>query len=345
MEKHKGRCTVILICFAAILSGCSKNQEKSSLKQHSSSIPHLQKRGKAIQLKVNGKPYLILGGELHNSTSSSLKYMKPIWPKLAKAHLNTVLAAVSWELIEPQKGKFDFHLVDGMIRQARKNHLHLILLWFGSWKNGQSTYAPIWVKKDEKKFPLVKIKNGKHIDVLSPFSQNTLHADANAFAALMKHIKQVDGKQHTVIMVQVENEVGVLGDSRDRSQLADEYFHKNVPEKLIHYLQNHKNSLRKHIYNLWKQNGFKTAGTWTNIFGGGAATNEIFMAWQYAHFINQVAAAGKAEYPLPMYVNAWIVQPDDKAPGDYPSGGPQAHMHDIWKAAAPNIDILLRIFI
>jgi len=330
---------IFLFCSGAVTKGYGKSRPALTITQDTT-IPHLVRRGKAVQLIVDGKPYLVLGGELHNSSSSSLKYMEPYWSKLAKAHLNTVLAAVSWELIEPQEGKFDFHLVDGMIRQARKNHLHLILLWFGSWKNGQSYYTPAWVKRDEKRFPLVRIKSGHHIDILSPFSRNTLKADAGAFAALMRHIKQIDGAQHTVIMMQVENEVGVLGDSRDRSRLANEYFQKKVPAQLMRYLQTHKNNLRKNIYDLWGKNGFKTSGNWTDIFGAGTATDELFMAWQYAHYIDLVAKAGKAEYPLPMYVNAWIVQPGDKDPGDYPSGGPQAHVHDIWKAAAPNIDIL-----
>lgn len=329
--KIKFLLSIFLVCHAM----AALAQESDNL------IPHLEKGAKAVQLMVEGRPYLILGGELHNSSSSSLAYLEPFWPELAQAHLNTVLAAVSWELIEPREGKFDFHIVDGMIEQARKNNLHLVLLWFGSWKNSASTYAPIWVKKDQKRFPLVINKNGARLDILSPLSRLTLMADANAFAHLMAHIKKIDGQKHTVIMMQVENEVGILGDSRDRSKLADEVFAKDVPAQLIHYLQDNKNNLRKDIYQLWKSQDFKTSGNWNDIFGKGNSADEIFMAWQYANFINRVAQAGKAEYPLPMYVNAWIVQPKDKAPGDYPSGGPQAHIHDIWKAAAPNIDLLV----
>ena len=339
---HKLKSFLVFFLFYCItIAGVhGENTFLNKLNKDSTLIPHLEKRGKAIQLIVDNKPYLVLGGELHNSSSSSLEYMKPVWPELAKAHLNTVLAPVSWELTEPKQGKFDFHLVDGMIQQARKNNLHLILLWFGSWKNGQSQYVPVWVKKNEQQYPLVKIKNGKHLEILSPLGRQTLRADASAFAALMKHIKEVDGEKHTVIMMQVENEVGILGDSRDRSDIADKSFSEEVPSGLVHYLQDNKTNLRKNIYQLWKNNGFKTSGNWTTIFGEGTATDELFMAWQYAHFINEVAKAGKREYPLPMYVNAWIVQPQDKAPGDYPGGGPQAHVHDIWKAAALDIDML-----
>src|SRR5665647_1657178 len=108
--------------------------------QMNKTIPHLEKRGTATQLIVDDKPFLILGGELHNSSTSSLEYMRPIWPKLAALNLNTALSAVSWELVEPEEGKFDFTLVDAMLKGARENNLRLILLWFGSWKNGLSHY-------------------------------------------------------------------------------------------------------------------------------------------------------------------------------------------------------------
>jgi len=301
-------------------------------------IPYLQKKGETVQLMVDGHPYLILGGELHNSSASSLEYMKPIWERLAKANINTVLAPVSWELIEPKEGEFDFHLVDGMIEAARRHNLHLVFLWFGSWKNGASTYVPGWVKKDQERFPLVTNKEGESLDILTPLGENTLQADAHAFARLMQHIKEVDGKKQTVIMMQVENEVGVFGDSRDWSQIADKSFKSNVPIRLTQYLQKNKNELRPPIYKLWKKNGFKTKGSWSEIFGKSVATNELFMAWHFSHFMNQMVKAGKEKYALPMYVNAWIVQPDDKEPGDYPAGGPQAHVHDIWMAGAPDID-------
>ncbi len=337
--KKKAAFFIIIFQFCFVISAMANDFQ---IQEGKSPIPHLEKRGKTVQLIVNGKPYLILGGELHNSSSSSLEYMKSkaIWSRLGQAHFNTVLAPVSWELIEPQKGKFDFHLVDGMIKEARKHNLHLIFLWFGSWKNSTSTYVPAWVKEDEQRFPLVENEYGKHLDILTPLSRYTLKADANAFAHLMQHIKQVDGNKHTVIMMQVENEVGILGATRDFSNLANKTFAQPVPNQLIQYLQKHKDNLRSKLYQLWKNNGFKTSGNWTDIFGGDTATDELFMAWHYARFINQVAKAGKAAYPLPMYVNAWIVQPQGSNPGDYPSGGPVAHVHDIWKAAAPEIDIL-----
>lgn len=295
-------------------------------------IPHLEKRGEATQLIVNGKPFLILGGELHNSSASSLQYLKPLLPKAAKMHLNTVLAPVYWDQTEPVKGKFDFSLVDALIKEARENNLRLIILWFGSWKNGLSTYVPQWVKKDLTDFPRVKMSNGKSTETLSVFSQKNLNADARAFATLMMHIKAIDSHYRTVIMVQVENEVGIQGDTRDRSEEADTYFAKPVPQALIEGLEKYKSELQPEFKQIWAKTGFKTTGNWEDVFGKGPVTDEIFMAWYYSNYVNEVAAAGKKEYPLPMYVNAWISPV-------YPRGGPVAYMHDIWRIGAPDIDI------
>ena len=308
-------------------------------------VPHLEKRGAATHLIVNGQPYLILGGELLNSSTSNAAYMNPIWAKLTAMHLNTALAAVSWELMEPEEGKFDFSLVDSMLKGARDNNLHLVLLWFGTWKNGLSHYAPAWVKQDFKRFPRMHIRDNKPVESITPLSEAAMNADAKAFAALMKHVKETDGETHTVLMMQVENEVGLIGGPRDLGESANKMYAQPVPEILINYLKKNKEKLVSETQQLWATNGFKTTGTWVQIFGNTSAAEEAFMGWQYARYINKVAAAGKAEYALPMYVNAWIVQPEDKGPGDYPSGGPQAHMLDIWRAGAPNIDLLSRIFI
>ncbi len=302
-------------------------------------IPHLEKRGEATQLIVDGKPFIVLGGELHNSSSSSLHYLQPLWEPVKKMNLNTVLAAVSWELIEPQEGKFDFALVDGMLTGARQHNLKLILLWFGSWKNGLSHYAPEWVKKDSKRFPRIVLQNGRSTETISTLSSEATKADAKAFAALMHHLKEADAKDRTVIMMQVENEVGVLGDTRDHSTMANAAFAKPVPAELVQGLQKNKLELQPALKKVWEDAGAKTSGSWTDVFGANHSAEEAFMAWQYAKYINAVAEAGKKEYNIPMFINAWIVQPEDKVPGDYPSGGPQAHVHDIWRIAAPSLDI------
>jgi beta-galactosidase GanA len=304
-----------------------------------SRLPSLRKQGTATQLVVDDKPFLLLAGELGNSTSSSLEYMQPVWSKLVSLNLNTVLIPVYWELIEPSEGKFDFTLVDGLIQQARQHKLRLVPLWFASWKNSMSCYAPAWVKTDQARFPRSQDRAGKGIEILSPFSKENLDADARAFAAFMRHLREVDGNQHTVIMVQVENEIGMIPDSRDRSAIADQLFNQQIPSELIDYLQRHKDNLIDEFRALWAANGFKTRGTWEEVFGKGPGADEIFMAWYFARYVNRITELGKAEYPLPMFVNAALIRPG-YLPGQYPSAGPLPHLMDVWRAGAPKIDFL-----
>ena len=301
-----------------------------------SGAPHLETRGAATQLVVDGKPLLMLAGELHNSSSSSTAYMQPLWPQLAAMHLNTVLTPLSWELVEPEEGRYDFALVDGLIAQARQSNEHIVFLWLASYKNGMSSYSPAWVKRDSTRFPRVVI-DGQETDILSPLGQATMAADARAFAALMHHLRQTD-TAHTVLMMQVENEVGVLGATRDHSAAAEKAFAGPVPMELLHALESRRDQLYPELRALWEDRGAKISGTWEQVFGPSARTDEIFMAWQYGRFVQGVAAAGKAAYPLPLYVNAWLGG-GDKTPGTYPSGGPQPRVIDVWKAAGSAIDI------
>ncbi len=303
-----------------------------------SPLPALETRGAATQLIVDGQPYLILGGELANTASSSLPYMDTVWPKLERLNLNTALVAVAWAWVEPEEGKFDFTLVDGLLAGAREHHQRVIFLWFGSWKNGVSSFAPAWVKADQARFPRVQLASGKSVEILSPLSDASLAADTRAYVKFLEHLRAVD-PQRTVLMIQLQNEVGVLGASRDRSAAANTAFAAAVPVELMTYLSQHQATLSPTLARLWTAAGTKAAGTWTEIFGASPATDELFMAWLYARSLGRMAAAGKAAYALPVFTNTWIVQPDDRGPGDYPSGGPQPLSLDVWKAGAPAIDL------
>src|SRR5450759_705969 len=353
---------VTLACFASVTAVRIYGQTAST-------APQLRKQGTATQLIVDGKPFLALTGELGNNTASSMENMQPIWPKLLAGNLNSVLAAVSWAQIEPEEGKYEFQLVDRLIYEARRNDLKVVFLWFGSWKNGLSSYAPYWVKKEFKRFPRIRIKGGRTLELLSTFGTATRDADARAYRALMRRIKEVDGRNHTVIMMQVENEVGVLRDSRDRGEAANSTFAAQVPQELMAYLQTHKDTLAPELREVWAANGSITAGTWEQAFGAGKPdsvdmpiqttsppmsaaehesawrklhwpVDEIFMAWNYAKFVNKVVEEGKAEYNIPMFVNAWLQQPNMAWPGTYPSGGPLPQVNDVWRAGAPAVDML-----
>ena len=327
----------MLFTAAIVTASCSLEKEKTATTQEP---PHLEKRGAVTQLIVQGQPWMVLGCELGNSTSSSRDYLVPYWQKLKDAGVNTVLAVVSWEQTEPVEGQFDFSVVDHLLEDARSNDMKLALLWFGSWKNGITSYTPTWVKRDTRRFPLAQTPDGKPLPILTTLGDETCKADAKAFAAMMAHLKKVDAQQQTVVMIQMENEVGLHGHPRDYCPLADAAYKGQVPQALTDWLTAHREQLLPETREAWEAGGCKTEGTWEEVFSPADRAAEIFMAWHYASYMDRITEAGKQEYALPTFVNAWIVQPEDTRPGNYPSGGPQAQNHDIWRAAAPHIDIL-----
>lgn len=330
----------LAILAAACLWGAAACSPAPQAQEPVSDPPHLERRGEATQLIVHGKPFLALAGELAGSSATSARYMEPFWPEFRKAGLNTLLATVYWEQLEPEEGKFDFTRVDDLIREARKNDMHLVFLWFASWKNGMTSHIPLWMKENQQKYALAETKEGKSVSILSTFCEANRDADARAFAALLGHIREVDAREQTVLMIQIENEMGLHGNTRDHSAAAEAAFNGPVPAQLTDYLTKNRANLIPEFREAWEKAGARTSGTWEQVFGKGDYTDELFMAWHYASYIEKVAAAGKEAYPIPYFVNAWLVQPEDRHPGTYPSGGPQAQNHDIWRCAAPHVDIL-----
>ncbi|KAF2005657.1 glycoside hydrolase family 35 protein [Amniculicola lignicola CBS 123094] len=321
-------------------------------------LPCLSKAASTWQLHVDGKPYLILGGQVQNSSLSSAEHMKPIWKRLVDMGINTVLGPVSWEDIEPTEGAFEFKELDAILDGARSHGLRLVLLWFGSFKNGMSTYAPSWVKKDAQRFPRAQVQAAhgslKTVEVLSVFSQQCVDADAKAFATFMRHLKAVD-QQRTVIMVQVENESGLLTDTRDRSHTAETTFRAPPDKQLLNFLERQWSTLDASFTSMfqqfWAYKDTSTSLDWEGYFGKSQWTDELFMAYHYARYLNQVAAAGKAEYSLPLFINVWLPKPESLSPveglaagghrpGIYPSGGATSSVLNIWEEFAPSIDFI-----
>jgi beta-galactosidase GanA len=273
-------------------------------------------------LLVDGAPFLMLGAQINNS--SAWPAMLPqVWPAIKVLHANTVEMPVYWEQLEPRPGAFDFSVVDTLVAQCRNNDVRLVLLWFATWKNGSPHYMPLWMRQDPARFPRMLGANGRPVDSASPFSRDTLEADKRAFVALMRHLKSSDPR-HTVIMVQVENEAGSWGAIRDHSPAAQKAFESPVPAAVLSAMN---------------KKPATPAAAWKAAFGNEA--DEYFHAWAVAAFVGEVAAAGKAEYPLPLYANAALRDPISPGPaGSYESGGPTDNVLPIWKAAAPALDIL-----
>ena len=326
---------------ALSLFACSCSQvEKQSVENKQVQMPHLKKQGNTVQLIVEEQPFIILGGELGNSSFTSIEYMAPMWTKFKAMNLNTILAPVYWELIEPEEGKFDFLLLDQLVEESRKHNLKVVFLWFASWKNSMSSHVPAWVKTDQDRFPRATDDKGNSQEILTPFSENNLKADLNAFKALMSHVKQLNEKEQTVIMIQPENEIGMLPTARDYHPLATEKYYKDVPVELMDYLMKNKDNLVPEFGKIWDENGNKSIGSWEEIFGAGTHTDEIFMAWYFSKYTNAIIEAGKEIYPLPMFVNAALNRPNAEPGKGYPSAGPLPHLMDVWKAAGKSIDFL-----
>lgn len=299
----------------------------------------LQRQGTATQLVVHGMPFLILGGELGNSSAACPQDIERIFPKLKRMGLNTVLVPAYWELIEPIEGQFDFTLTDKVLQQARLNDLKIIFLWFGAWKNSMSCYAPLWFKENHKKYPRAYTQSGKPLEIASVFSEAVYKADQRAFSQWMQHIAMVDKKEGTVIMIQIENEIGMLEDARDYSHEANKAFNAPIPAEFMTYLQKNKKALHPQMLDKWESQGCKKQGNWQEVFGADIYTDEIFMAWHYAKYVEGLAQTARSIYNIPLYVNA-AMNSRGRKPGEYPSAGPLAHLIDVWHCGAPSIDIL-----
>jgi hypothetical protein len=285
---------------------------------------------------TDGRPFFPLAGQVHNSSAYSAATLERGWIALAALHANTAEIPVYWEQVEPAEGCFDFHAVDQILAGARAHGLKVILLWFGSWKNSLMKYTPAWVKADPQRFWRVWSPAGEALAVLSPLCPATREADQRAFCALLDHLHQADPDQATVIADQIENEPGLLGSDRDYSAAGESAFNSPVPVDLLAILQL---APRSQLYTFWKEAGSHSHGTWPEAFG--QAAGELFTAWSLAQFVESLAMAGKAQHDLPMYVNAWISNYDWRAAGlTYPSGGATYNTLDIWRWAAPHVDLI-----
>ena len=314
---------VLAVLAAALVSGMVQAQAPAA----ESPIPTLVHKDGRYALFVDNAPFLVMG--IEDLTMGDWPTRPGVWPALEYMNVNTVEIPVYWQDFEPQPGQYDYTVIDRLLAEARAHHVRLVPLWFGSYKNGHPHYMPDWMKLDPVRYFHAVDEKGEAVDSPSPFATASLEADKKAFAALMQHLKEVD-PQRTVIMVQVENETGNWNCVRDFSAAAQKVFEAPVPPEVL------------------KAMDVKTAAaspTWQQAFGPNA--DEYFNAWSIAKYVGDVAAAGKAVYPLPMDVNDALRDPfhpgppgDPGARGSYESGSPTDNVISIWKAAAPAIDVI-----
>lgn len=306
-------------------------------------MPQTQRR----HVEIDRLPITILGAEVHNSSTSTPTSTRRAFGRAKRLGANAVLAPIAWDLLEPNRGEFHFEQIDAMLSAARDEHLYLVPLWFGSWKNASSSYVPEWIKRDPDTFPVAVAGEQGPIEHVSPFGEESRRADAAAFTALMSYLRHSD-PEGTVIMVQVENEVGLLGDSRDRSDLANRAWAREVPAAIITAIEG---APWIPAHQRWLERGRLRSGSWQEVLGDNSEAHEVFMASAYATYVQTIVSSGQAQHPLPMYVNAWLDVPIEidlpvssalavaggAEPGWYPSGGPIPRVAPIWSACAPSL--------
>jgi hypothetical protein len=285
---------------------------------------------------VNGQPFFPLGGQSRNSSGYNDCESETAFQAVKLIHGNTLEIPVYWEQIEPQEGVFDFTSVGALLANARRYEIKLVLLWFGTWKNGNMDYVPGWVKTTPSRFKRVIAPTGKAVWVLSSHCQANLDADRRAFMALCQYLRECDHAERTVIALQVENEPGILGSDRDYGTEGQTEIESPVPAELLTRM---KSTGKGKVYNSWQKAGGRGAGNWLNVFG--QAAGEMMTAWSIASFIDAIAQAGKGVYDIPMYVNVWLGEQGWRIAGEnYPSGGAVGRTLDIYKWFTPHIDLI-----
>jgi len=286
---------------------------------------------------MQGKPFYPIGVQAHNNSGYTMEQLEPVWKVCEMMNVNSVAIAVAWERVEPEEGRFDTEIVGQIVRECRRRGLKLVVLWFGTWKNGHMKYVPQWVKTDHVRFPRVHTHDGYEIANLSTFAGETLEADKRAFCEVMKVLKREDPQRDTVLAVQVENELGIVGRAvRDYSPEADKQYRSPVPNTLIERMRMHPDEV---ISKAWQECGAKEKGDWEALFG--RMGDEFLQAYSMARYADAIAQAGKEIFPAPMYTNVWLDKQGFDIPGiTYPSGEGVTCNLALWRWFAPHLDMI-----
>ncbi len=285
---------------------------------------------------VKGRPFYPIGGQTRNSSGYNDQEWATALRALELMHGNTLEIPVYWEQVEPEEGVYRFDHLEQLLTDAISHDIRLILLWFGTWKNGNMEYVPDWVKTAPERFKRAISPTGHQLWVLSSHCEATFEADRRAFTALCEFLKEADSDRQQVIAIQIENEPGILGSDRDYGPEAQAKLESDVPREVFEGLQVLESGP---LHALWQAAGGATSGPWYEVFGDGAG--EMMTAWSIARYIDRLAEAGKEIYELPMYLNVWLGETGWQIPGEsYPSGGAVTKVLDLVKWATPHVDLV-----
>jgi len=193
-------------------------------------MPHFEAVAGHKVLYVDGRPFTVLAVEIpwwdliYGRYKETENAYDNLYPAAEKVGLNTLKVPIKWSMVEPERGVYDFSYVDHARSMAEKNHLKLVLNWFGHYASGDGTiygnlagelYAPMYIVKDEQTYPrAVDGDSVIHHNAASYDYEPIIEREIRAFRAFMQHIKQVDSQPRTILMIQVENEIAVFGVDR-----------------------------------------------------------------------------------------------------------------------------------
>lgn len=271
---------------------------------------------------AQGDPVFLTGLQCHNSSAGTVEMKKTI-EAIRLFGGNLLEAPVYWCELEPEEDHYDFIQLKSLLELVERENLYLIPLWFGASKNGMATYAPDYIKKDQVRYRKAVNALGFPVESLAPDCQAVLEKDKKAFEKMLEYIA-VHDRNHHVIAVQVENEVGLVHTDRNYSGQAEKLYQAVVPD---------------YLNGVDCGNGrIDGAGvkTWKECFGRFSA--EAFTAWQHALYVKKMLEHAEELLAVPYIMNISLEINEYEEPGHcYISGGPVSRVLDIWKKTVPEI--------
>jgi hypothetical protein len=270
-------------------------------------ISELKKLNGHTALYVDNNPFIILGLQLDCDSCYDSSTIDDLMKQIGVLGGNTAACLLYWRLIEPEEGQYDFSILESMIESAKRYDLRIVLVWFGSYKNACTHYAPDWFQNTPQKYRHAHLESGEQLRyVACPNCNESLEKDKQAVVKVFEYLRDYDTEKR-VILFQVNNESGLIGTDRCYCEECNYLF---------------------------EQGNYKATDK--------AIANEIFSAESILRYMEKIAKPAKEIYPLPCYMNAWLAHhtPDHKPGSEYPSGGPVYRVLDVYMQNKKFIDFV-----